>query len=376
MGRPRIKDVAEYAGVSAKTVSNVLNDYEHVSERTRTAVREAIDALGYRVNIAGRQLRRGRTGVIALAVPELDIAYFAELAKHVMAEAERRGRTTLLLETGGRREKELAAVQGFDAQFTDGVVLSPLALRPRDLQDRDTRQPLVLLGECNLPGSADHVAIDNVAAAREATAHLLARGRRRVAVVGGDLRGGLNTGRLRTVGYAQALTEAGLAVAEELVLPVAGVPLGRRRRRRTRPDAAAAAPGRAALPQRPPGTRRGARAARGRLVGTGGRGRGRLRRHRGHEVQHPDDHLGRPRQAGHRTTGGGAAAGPDRGGERRGSRGGRDGGAPARRAGEFGRVGRARTRVLPETRRAGNRGRRTRLRTPARSLVIARSRRV
>ncbi|GGT35202.1 LacI family DNA-binding transcriptional regulator [Streptomyces althioticus] len=220
MGRPRIKDVAEYAGVSAKTVSNVLNDYEHVSERTRTAVREAIDALGYRVNIAGRQLRRGRTGVIALAVPELDIAYFAELAKHVMAEAERRGRTTLLLETGGRREKELAAVQGFDAQFTDGVVLSPLALRPRDLQDRDTRQPLVLLGECNLPGSADHVAIDNVAAAREATAHLLARGRRRVAVVGGDLRGGLNTGRLRTVGYAQALTEAGLAVAEELVLPV------------------------------------------------------------------------------------------------------------------------------------------------------------
>ncbi|MEV5269343.1 LacI family DNA-binding transcriptional regulator, partial [Streptomyces werraensis] len=122
MGRPRIKDVAEYAGVSAKTVSNVLNDYEHVSERTRTAVREAIDALGYRVNIAGRQLRRGRTGVIALAVPELDIAYFAELAKHVMAEAERRGCTTLLLETGGRREKELAAVQGFDALLTDGVI--------------------------------------------------------------------------------------------------------------------------------------------------------------------------------------------------------------------------------------------------------------
>src|SRR5690606_2324979 len=122
MGRPRIKDVAEYAGVSAKTVSNVLNDYEHVSERTRAAVREAIDARGYRVNIAGRQLRRGRTGVVALAVPELDIAYFAELAKHVMAEAERRGRTTLLLETGGRREKELAAVQGFDAQFTDGVI--------------------------------------------------------------------------------------------------------------------------------------------------------------------------------------------------------------------------------------------------------------
>jgi DNA-binding LacI/PurR family transcriptional regulator len=103
MGRPSIKDVAEYAGVSPKTVSNVLNDYQHVSEHTRAAVREAIDALGYRINIAGRQLRRGRTGMIALAVPDLDIAYFAELARHVMAETERCGSTTLLLETGAGR---------------------------------------------------------------------------------------------------------------------------------------------------------------------------------------------------------------------------------------------------------------------------------
>ena len=207
MGRPRIKDVAEYAGVSAKTVSNVLNDYEHVSERTRAAVREAIDALGYRVNIAGRQLRRGRTGMIALAVPDLDVAYFAELARHVMAETERRGSTTLLVETGGRHEKELAAVRGFDAQFTDGVILSPLALQPRDLADRDTRLPLVLLGECNLPGSADHVAIDNVTAAREATEHLLSRGRRRIAVIGGDPHGSRNTSRLRTVGRTEGMMQ-------------------------------------------------------------------------------------------------------------------------------------------------------------------------
>ncbi|MER6624386.1 MULTISPECIES: LacI family DNA-binding transcriptional regulator [unclassified Streptomyces] len=220
MGRPRIKDVAEYAGVSAKTVSNVLNDYEHVSERTRTAVREAIDALGYRVNIAGRQLRRGRTGMVALAVPDLDVAYFAELARHVMAETERRGSTTLLVETGGRHEKELAAVRGFDAQFTDGVILSPLALQPRDLADRDTRLPLVLLGECNLPGSADHVAIDNVTAAREATEHLLSRGRRRIAVIGGDLHGSRNTSRLRTVGHQEALAAAGMALPDELVHPV------------------------------------------------------------------------------------------------------------------------------------------------------------
>lgn len=218
--RPSIKDVAEYAGVSPKTVSNVINDFEHVSEKTRTAVREAIEALGYRVNIAGRQLRRGRTGMITLAVPELDVAYFSELAKHVMAAADGRGLTVLIHQTGGVRDRELAALHGFDAQFTDGVILSPLALLPRDFATRDTRLPVVLLGESCPAGSADHVGIDNVAAAREATEHLLARGRRRIAVVGGALRGRQSTDRLRTQGYQEALRAAGVPFEAELVVPV------------------------------------------------------------------------------------------------------------------------------------------------------------
>ncbi|NEB78551.1 LacI family transcriptional regulator [Streptomyces sp. SID14478] len=218
--RPRIKDVAEYAGVSPKTVSNVINNFEHVSDRTRASVREAIEALGYRVNIAGRQLRQGRTGMITLAVPELDVAYFSELAKHVMTEADRRGQTVLLHQTGGDRERELAALHGFDAQFTDGVILSPLALHPRDLATRDRRLPVVLLGERPAEGSTDHVAIDNVRAAREATAHLLARGRRRIAVVGGTVRGRQGTDRLRTDGYREALKAAGIPFESDLVVTV------------------------------------------------------------------------------------------------------------------------------------------------------------
>jgi DNA-binding LacI/PurR family transcriptional regulator len=218
--RPRIKDVAEYAGVSPKTVSNVINDFEHVSEHTRAAVREAIEALGYRVNLAGRQLRQGRTGMITLAVPELDVAYFSELAKHVMAAADRRGRTVLLHQTGAVRERELSALHGFDAQFTDGVILSPLSLTPRDLATRDTRLPVVLLGERQAPGAVDHVGIDNVAAAREATEHLLARGRRTIAVVGGALRGRQGTDRLRTKGYQSALRAARIPFRQDLVVPV------------------------------------------------------------------------------------------------------------------------------------------------------------
>ena len=220
VARPRIKDVARHAGVSPKTVSNVINDYEHVSEHTRAAVREAIDALGYRVNIAGRQLRRGHTGMITLAVPELDVAYFSELARHVMTAAEHCGRTVLIHQTGGRREGELAALNGFDAQFTDGVILSPLALLPEDVSERDARLPLVLLGERNPPGSADHVGIDNLRAAHEATRHLLARGRRRIAVIGGAADGPQGTDRIRTSGYEEALRAAGVPLDPRLIVPV------------------------------------------------------------------------------------------------------------------------------------------------------------
>ncbi|CAM5636930.1 LacI family transcriptional regulator OS=Streptomyces fumanus OX=67302 GN=GCM10018772_18660 PE=4 SV=1 [Streptomyces fumanus] len=69
-------------------------------------------------------------------------------------------------------------------------MLSPLALLPEDLAGRDRRLPVVLLGERPADGGTDHVGIDNVRAAREATEHLLARGRRRIAVLGGAVRAG------------------------------------------------------------------------------------------------------------------------------------------------------------------------------------------
>ena len=223
MARPRIKDVARLAGVSEKTVSNVLNDYVHVSEATRRAVRQAIDELGYRVNLAGRHLRRGRTGILALVVPQLAVPYFAELAELVVREAEQRAHTVLVHQTHGDRDRELAALDGFGADFADGVILSPLALTRQDLERHDPAAlPVVLLGEAMERGVADHVAIDNEAAAREATAHLLALRRRRIAVVGGRDAPGPGTAEARTRGCRAALAAAGVPQEAALVRPVPG----------------------------------------------------------------------------------------------------------------------------------------------------------
>lgn len=221
MARPRIKDVAQRAGVSEKTVSNVINDYAHVSDKTRRAVREAIDELGYRVNLAGRHLRRGRTGIIALVLPELEIPYFAELSDRVVAEAERNGLTVLVHRTHADRERELAALDGFHSDFADGVILSPLALTGDDLREHGTSLPTVLLGERVGAGVADHVAIDNVQAARDATEHLIALGRRRIVVVGGRLGETPGTAEDRTRGYRAALEAAGVPFDPAAVWPVA-----------------------------------------------------------------------------------------------------------------------------------------------------------
>ncbi|MFI9641774.1 LacI family DNA-binding transcriptional regulator [Micromonospora sp. NPDC051925] len=215
--RHRLKDVAERAGVSVKTVSNVVNGYQHVRPDTRARVEAAIAELHYRPNLSARNLRKGRTGVIALAVPELDIPYFAELARHVVAAAADHGWTVLIDQTGGGPEQERVAADLGD-HMIDGLILSPLSLNADDLAGLDG-MPMVLLGERLDHGPADHVVIDDVTAAREMTAHLIGLGRRRIAAIGAQRAPEGASARLRLAGYTAALAEAELGYDERLVAP-------------------------------------------------------------------------------------------------------------------------------------------------------------
>ncbi|HEU4348924.1 MAG TPA: LacI family DNA-binding transcriptional regulator [Actinoplanes sp.] len=215
-----LRDVARLAGVSVKTVSNVVNDYVHVTEGTRERVRRAIAELNYRPNPAARSLRKRRSGLIGLAVPELGIPYFSELASLIIDAAAEQSWTVLVDQTNGLVERELLVSEGIRSHLLDGLIFSPLAMDAEQLARRQDDTPLVLLGERVFDGPADHVAIDNVAAARDATAHLVSLGRRRIAAIGDQRH--VPTGRtahLRLAGYRQALTEAGLPYDEDLVLP-------------------------------------------------------------------------------------------------------------------------------------------------------------
>lgn len=206
--RVTLRDVAEHAGVSFKTVSNVINHHPHVTEKTRTKVLASIEALQYRPNQSARSLRHGRSGFFAFAVPELASPYFSTLASEVSRAAKAYGRTVVIEETGGDLDREQEALDGLTTSLVDGIIFSPLATPREVLEQRVGSIPLLMIGEHRYPIAADHVAMDSVRAAEEMTGHLLRSGRRHIATIGNEPHGG--TGRQRWLGYLRALQSAGL----------------------------------------------------------------------------------------------------------------------------------------------------------------------
>ena len=212
-----LKDIAKLAGVSVATVSNVVNGYRPVGEATRQRVQRAIDELGYRPNLSARHLRNGRTGIIALAIPELNNPYFAELAEATIREAGQHDYTVLLDYTDGDRDKELLVSQGFRAQVIDGLILSPVQLDRSDVMNRTSTTPMVLVGEQIYDVPYDHIAIDNLAASLAAMRHLLDIGRRRIGFIGAQADVNRQPAQLRLLGYRNALDAAGIGYDPRLV---------------------------------------------------------------------------------------------------------------------------------------------------------------
>jgi DNA-binding LacI/PurR family transcriptional regulator len=212
-----LHDVARVAGVSFKTVSNVINNHPHVRDTTRAKVEEAITALGYRPNLTARSLRSGHTGAITLALPQLSLPYFAELADAVIEAAAKHGLVVLIEQTGADRDRELEVMSSPRLKMSDGLIFSPLELGQDDVDLIQADVPIVLLGERIFHSNSDHVTMQNVEASRSATEHLLDLGRTRIAVVGAHLGEVIGSAGLRLRGYREALQARGIPYDDGIV---------------------------------------------------------------------------------------------------------------------------------------------------------------
>jgi LacI family transcriptional regulator, repressor for deo operon, udp, cdd, tsx, nupC, and nupG len=217
-----LRDVAELAGVSPRTVSNVVNGYAKVTDSTRAKVEAAIAELGYRPNVLARNLATGRSGQIVVVVPYLDTPYFAELLQAVIPAARKLGYNVLVDQTDGDRQHEGELIGHGPKRFLyDGMIISPLGLAQQDLSARDPQLPLVVLGERVSDGTFDHVGIDDIAASTEAVSHLISIGRTRIAAIGDQPYPTGEAAQLRTRGFRAAHEAAGLPVDESLIIGTA-----------------------------------------------------------------------------------------------------------------------------------------------------------
>ncbi|UFU03043.1 LacI family transcriptional regulator [Ruania suaedae] len=220
-------EVAEAAGVSVMTVSNVLSGRRRVSPETSEKVMRAVTDLHYQVNLTARNLRSGRSGSVALIVPQFDHAYFGALGARVARAMEALGRQVVIEQTSASAAGELSALALARLHMYDGAIFSVVGLRESELDRIRDSIPIVLLGEREVPARFDHVMMGNVEGARLAVAHMFERGSRRVLIAGGR-RGLGSTGMscLRTQGWTGAHQQAGLTVDERLILELPRLDVG------------------------------------------------------------------------------------------------------------------------------------------------------
>lgn len=229
--RATVKDVAKLAGVSPKTVSNVINGVVFVRPETRARVEQALSELDYVPNMSARGLRNGRSGMIGLALPDLLRPYSAEITHLVVELAHQRGWGVQIEQTAAEPKREFELLSKARAHLVDGLILNPVNLDDSAVMTAGPLPAVVLIGDVD-QDMVSQVAIDNVAAARDMTQHLLDQGFRRIAAVGtpeipggssgaGRIGGstdsaGTAAARLRTRGYREALTAAGIDPDPEL----------------------------------------------------------------------------------------------------------------------------------------------------------------
>jgi LacI family repressor for deo operon, udp, cdd, tsx, nupC, and nupG len=217
-----LRDVAEAAGVSIKTVSNVVNDHPHVRPEMRERVKVVIERLDYRPNGIGRQLRQGRTGLVALALPNVTSPYYGELTTALVTAARSRGITLLVEQTDGDLEREREVANGFPVRLVDGLVFVPLTMPGGELAQRRDSTPAVLIGEHGEGSGYDRVTIDSVSLGDTGVRHLVEAGRRTIAFLGDKAADSLRPPVVaqRIEGYGNALRRAGLVFDPGLLWPL------------------------------------------------------------------------------------------------------------------------------------------------------------
>lgn len=212
-----LHDIARLAGVSSASVSRALNGRPGVSAATRAAIARIAKEHNFIGNDSARALSSGKTGRVAVTLPEVNAEYFARILAGAAEVFRREGFSLILEYTHHRADAQEDALRRILHLGVDGALLLLPTENPQELQAlHDTGFPFVVIDALDqLTLASPWITSTNSLGAQQATAHLLELGHRRVAIITGapdDL-----ASRERLSGVRQAMKTAGLALDERLV---------------------------------------------------------------------------------------------------------------------------------------------------------------
>ncbi|MFC5665215.1 LacI family DNA-binding transcriptional regulator [Kitasatospora misakiensis] len=214
--RVTIAQVAEEAGVSAMTVSNVMNGKPGASEETRRRVTEVAARLGYRPNVSARNLKAGRTGLIGLVALDLTSQYGLEILRGVADELAGAERELLVNATYQDAVRETERIEFLGRGLVDGVLMIAPVLEDKTVELLRRRNlPCVIIDPRRLDVALPRLSVDNYHGMRLGTQHLIDLGHTRIAYIRGEE--DLESTALRYQGFQDAMRLAGLEVDERLV---------------------------------------------------------------------------------------------------------------------------------------------------------------
>ncbi len=214
-----LKDVAALAGVSPKTVSNVINDWPYVTDETRQRVRAAIDTLGYRPSQLARSLVTGNTKTIGLVLPDISNPFFSHAVRGCEDVLSNANYNLFLSNTDEDPQKESNYLNMLFSRAVDGVIVWGSRSQFTELISHVGEEMPLVIVDCPNPIEGSKVTcvnVDSLGGARIATEHLVRAGYRSIAHVAGPTQ--RPTAQLRLQGYKEGLHKTGISFKPELVI--------------------------------------------------------------------------------------------------------------------------------------------------------------
>ncbi|MEY3253546.1 MAG: hypothetical protein RL227_2519 [Pseudomonadota bacterium] len=216
-GKVTLEMVAASAGVSAATVSRILNGTAIVSDDKRAAVDEAIARLGFVPNPVARGLAGGRTLSVGVVTQAIDSPFYGGALRGIEDTLGAAGYSPLFVSGQWSAVHEARVIDTLRSRRVDGVIVLTGRLTDAALAATARELPVVVTGRTMKAPGLVALDFDNFEGARLATHHLLSLGHRRIAFIAGDLKHSDGKERLR--GYRSALEAAGLPYEPGLVMP-------------------------------------------------------------------------------------------------------------------------------------------------------------